>query len=128
MKKYRITLTENQLRLISHALDMCARIDNCQFEMVIPSSAEYWKRKIDQKKLAEGLDTISQAFGLKDRHESLGLHNCDISARDAYAMHIDFRHQLWKDGNDKNRVCVCSDNLKVFDYKEPDVVIEKVEK
>jgi len=125
--KYKLTLTEKQMRIITSALDIVARIDNCQFDMVISSSSEYWKRKVDQDKYKEGLDKISEAFGLRDRYDNLGLSNCSIRARDAYSMHVDMRHQLWKDNEEKDRVSVCSDNCKAFEYEEPDVVIEKIE-
>jgi hypothetical protein len=119
----RITLSNNELRLISQALDLYARIGAAHFEVILDHPGVHHissKRNIASYKTESGDQTTlnREAYFLArdaaadllyavkkiitgknlGRGGNLGIHN-DIlheSCREAYDMHQVIRHALWK--------------------------------
>ncbi len=130
-----ITLSNNQLRLISQALDLYARIGAAHFEVILDHPGIHHvssKRNIASHKTESGDQTIHDCdayFLSRDaaadllcalkkiitgknlgRGGNLGIHN-DIlheSCREAYDMHQVIRHAFWKIDPERSQFTVDS--------------------
>ncbi len=130
-----ISLSNNQLELISHALDLYARIGAAHFEVILdhPGIHELLiKRNTSSKKTESGDQTIHDhdayflardaaadlLYALKKiitgenlgRGGNLGIYN-DIlheSCREAYDMHQVIRHAFWKINPERSQLTVDS--------------------
>lgn len=110
-KTYRITCTDEQLRIMSEALEMYSRHMAGQFDhSFMPPTFEskiMWKKDIDKDLVIEMLAPLKklifpdiQQFDKKYEYSSLGIHNQELveEARIAYTMHDMIRFER----SDKN--------------------------
>jgi hypothetical protein len=107
MKKtraYRLTLTEDQLRVIKSSLESYSRMAIGQFKT---SLEEVWYDKVykvDRKRLEAACDELKELFtGLMSKGASYGIHQEEVreEARIAYDLNQVIRHRLAYDDNPK---------------------------
>lgn len=122
-----LTLTDNQARLISEALELYCRIGLGQFDYIQNHPTIDYnisKRNVDFHKDIEPSLTISRnrIFGLKRGFEtSLGIFHIDVdeTCRIAHDIHQIIRHEFWK--QNPNRLTSVVDSSIHFTSKDEDI-------
>jgi len=128
MSNYIITLTQNQAKLISIALDTFIRIEIGHFESVIENSNLYYNSAVNTENVSKCISELKKEFSLSP-NGNYGIYNTDKvcqSARESFAIKKLIDHQLWLDSEEKNLSSVSSDN-NTFNHNEPRITITKQE-
>lgn len=130
--KYRITLTEGQMKLLSKVLDKQARLIVGQLDYAIEEELLRASRKhrpenegVTRLYVQQILKRLSYVcWGTKDS-ERFGVGYSEDSDT-LWDMQEVIRHQLWKDDEFRNQFVVSSNPAVHWNKKEPLIEVEKV--
>jgi hypothetical protein len=104
LMQYKLTITENQAKAISIALDFYSRISGGQFEEI--TSHFPWRNFKDHDELDKATEIFTDLkcllTGLKRSQPNMGLHTIPERGKIAYDLHQVIRHRLANDNPDKS--------------------------
>lgn len=137
MKKYRIELTEKQVKLLSYVCDRFSRVIIGQLKAGIENELEeallrhrfngemtddYWR---EREKIGETLDFLHTFCYNQATNQSYGIRYSEDSDI-LIDIHQVLRHQLWLDDEDENKSTATVSSSSAHQWaKEPLIKIEK---
>jgi len=123
MKKYKITITKEQLTLLNEATNILSRVKMGQFDEFLTTLRDKDNNLIFDHDLLDDVNKlIKPKMGLEGG-QSFGVNRFD-DADKLFTLHNCFRHQLWKENPNRSNATVDS---HVTDWGGGLIEIEEIE-